>query len=145
MYAQKLLSLLASSMTPLRNWMGHEPSARWALRHQSKAARAGSNNPATVSAMAFSTWSHGSVWPPSNHGMAPDDSWVAAIDCAVCRHCAGVNTPGTPGSSGDSNRLHRLPEVQRHALADQRVHQRFGSASEPRLFHHVPHQQLVIR
>ena len=67
------------------------------------AARAGSSSPAAVSAIAFSTWSHGSVWPPSNHGMAPEDSWVAAIDSAVWRHCAGVNTPGTPGTSGASN------------------------------------------
>ena len=58
-------------------------------RHQSNAARAGSSSPAAVSAIAFSTWSHGSVCPPSDHGMAPDDSCVAAIDSAVCRHCAG--------------------------------------------------------
>ena len=74
------------------------------LRHHSNAARAGSSRPAAVSAIAFSTWSHGSVWPPSNHGIAPEGSCVAAIDSAVWRHCAGVRTPGTPGTSGvDSN------------------------------------------
>ena len=99
-----LLSLLASSTTPLRSWIGHEPSARWVVRHQSNAARAGSSSPAAVSAIAFSTWSHGSVWPPSNHGMAPEGSCVAAIDCAVWRHCAGVSTPGTPGTSGAQQR-----------------------------------------
>src|ERR1700742_4658126 len=144
-YAQKLLSLLASSTTPLRSWIGHEPSARWVVRHQSNAARAGSSSPAAVSAIAFSTWSHGSVWPPSNHGMAPEDSWVAAIDCGVWRHCAGVNTPGTPGTSGASNGHHRLPEVQRHALTDQRVQQRLGRPGDPRLLDHVPDQQPLVR
>ncbi len=38
-------------MTPLRNWIGHEPSARCTVRHQSNAARAGSIKPATVSAI----------------------------------------------------------------------------------------------
>ncbi len=82
-YAQKLLSLLPSSSTPLRSWMGIEPSARCTVRHHSKAALAGSNSPAAVNAIAFSTWSQGSVWPPTNHGSAPEDSWVAAMDTAV--------------------------------------------------------------
>ena len=67
----------------LNLWIGHDPSARWVFLHQSNAARAGSRRPATVSAIAFSTWSHGSVWPPSDHGMAPEGSWIPAIDCAV--------------------------------------------------------------
>ena len=33
-------------MTPLRNWIGHEPSARCVLRHQSKAARRWLQQPA---------------------------------------------------------------------------------------------------
>ena len=67
-------------MTPLRIWIGQEPSGRCIVRHHSNAARAGSSNPAVVSAIAFSTWSQGSVWPPSNHGIAPEHSCVAAID-----------------------------------------------------------------
>ena len=85
---------------------------RAACRHTSRTPPApGSHSPATVSAIAFSTWSHGSVCPPSNHGSAPVDSWVAAIDSAVCRHCSGVRTPGTPGISCVRNGHRRLLEI----------------------------------
>src|SRR3977135_3367864 len=131
-------------MTPLGSWMGHDPSARWAVRHQSNAPRPCSSRPAAVSAIAFSMWSHGSVWPPSNHGMAPEDSCVAAIDCAVWRHCAGVNTPRTAGTSYSGNGHLGLPEIQGHALADKWIHQRFSGAGQPWPAHHVPHQQLVV-
>ena len=52
MYAQKLLSLLASSIVPARSWMGQEPSGRCVRRLHSNAARAGSSSPAAVSAIA---------------------------------------------------------------------------------------------
>ena len=143
-YAQKLLSLLASSMTPARSWIGQEPSARCWRRHQSKARRAGSIRPAAVSAIAHSTWSHGSVCPPCDHGISPDGSCSAAIDSAVCRHCSGDRTPGTPGSLDQFNGGYRFLEIQRDALADQRVQRRFGQPGQQGSPHHVPHQHLVI-
>jgi hypothetical protein len=54
MYAQKLLSLLASSMVPTRMWMGQQPSGRCVRRLQSNAARAYSRSPTAVSAIAHS-------------------------------------------------------------------------------------------
>ena len=74
-----------------------------------------------MSAIAHSTWSQGSVCPPSDHGIAPDGSCAAAIDSAVCRHCAAEKTPATPGALYQFNGRYRFLEIQRDTFADQRV------------------------
>ena len=73
----------------VRSWIGHEPSGRCVVAAPVEGGAGGFDSPAAVSAIADSTWSHGSVCPPANHGIAPEVSCAAAIDCAVCRHWRG--------------------------------------------------------
>ncbi len=44
---------------------------------------AASRAPPTVSAMADSTWFHGSAWPPENHGIMPSFSCTARMESTV--------------------------------------------------------------
>src|SRR3954469_636202 len=92
--------------------------------------------PDTDRAMAASTWFHASTWPGTppvgaNHGMAPDGSCCATMDCAVATRSSRVSTPGT--ASGRRMRTlprgyGRLGEVDDDALADDRVEQPVGHA-----------------
>ena len=51
---------------------------QWLVSKKEEAAAAASVRPPMASPMADSTWSHGSVMPSSNHGMAPVGSCVRA-------------------------------------------------------------------
>ena len=52
------------------------------------------------SAIAVSTWFHGSQWPPGNHGIMPLGCCSATIDAAVVTTSSAVITPGRSGSAG---------------------------------------------
>src|SRR5665811_215906 len=111
--------------------MGQEPSGRWVPRSQPYATSAWVWRPAAVSAIADSTWSHTSVCPPANHGMAPQGSWTAAIADAVLATWSLVSTPASDGTSGNRTGDRRLAQVDHEALADEGIEQPVGEAGQP--------------
>src|SRR5665811_1078071 len=110
--------------------MGQEPSGRWVPRSQPYATSAWVWRPAAVNAIADSTWSHTSVCPPANHGMAPQGSWTAAIADAVRATWSLVSTPASDSVSGNVTGAVGLAEVHHEALADKGIEQLVGSASD---------------
>jgi hypothetical protein len=80
------------------------PSASWVSASQSNAASASPSIPHTDSAIAASTWFHGSQWPPSNHGIRPLGCWTSAIVCALARTSDADSTPSTAGISTETDR-----------------------------------------
>src|ERR1700735_1181170 len=111
--------------------------------------------PHALSAIAHSTWSHGSTWP-SGQGIAPSGRWTAAIERAVCRTPGGG--AGRAGSAGLAWRMgwnlatvraerrcrFRLPGVDEQALADERVERGLRQPGKRGLAHDVPDEQPVV-
>src|SRR3954463_14581760 len=54
-----------------------------------------------ASAMAASTWFHGSAWPPGNQGIMPLGSCHDAMASTVSVSCWAVRMPGTSGRGID--------------------------------------------
>src|SRR5699024_6108536 len=151
----KLASVSVDSATPPCHFSGQEPSPRWVSRRNPYAFSAASHSPATDNPMADSTWSHGSVCPPVNHGISPDDFWTEAIHRPVARTASASRTPGTLGTARartcSSLRVRTtrsgprgLAEVEHDRFAEHRVEQLLRGAGDPRPLHDVPLQELVI-
>src|SRR3954447_5264968 len=115
-----------------------------------------------ASAMAASTWFHGSAWPPGNQGIMPLGSCQDAMASTVWSSWAPVRMPGTSGSgigrlpsgfevltvgrggAGVAGAGHRLDGVDHEALAEDRVEHLLGDAGDRRLLGDVPDQELVV-
>lgn len=91
-------SLSASTITPSCHLTGQDPSARWVSLRNPYAFSAASHWPATDRPIADSTWSHGSVCPPVNHGISPFGRCTEAIHSPVARAASASSTPGTLGT-----------------------------------------------
>ena len=107
-----------------------------------------------MSAMAASTWFHGSQWPPGNHGIMPSGRCRATMDWAVASTSVGAHDAGDlgdhphalapTGSRAAATVTGRLHQVDHEALADQRVEHPLRRAGHAGRLLDVPHQQAVV-
>ena len=101
------------------------------------------------SAIAHSTWSHGSTCP-SGQPIAPSARCAAAIERAVRSTPSGGAGPGPAPGLSVPHREPRarsdesLSRVDDEALADERVERRLGEPGERGRAHDVPDEQPVV-
>src|SRR5436190_20299603 len=117
------------------------PSPCCARASHRYAAAASALKPHTSSAIAASMWSHGSAWPPGNHGISPDGSCASAIEAADATRSACVSTPGS--SSGDTSGLW-LMQIKHETLSDQRVECAVDDSRRDRVLRDVPDEHAVV-